>query len=112
MNRLQHRAYARLFWEWFVNRSALDNVCEDLEWINGRPTTVCPHIRFYPQTRNEGTEGSFEFTSCMSFDGLNNITDDDCVERLKWMQENCPSWRHYYNCWADYEIDKLYEGVW
>ena len=112
MNRLEHRAYARLFWEWFIQRPLRDNTCEDIEFRNGRPVAICDHIRFHPQTRNEGTEGDFEYTTCMSYETLNNVTDDECYERVKWMVEHCPSWDSYYRCFRDYRTDQLHEGVW
>ena len=106
MNQLEHKAWARLFWEWFVNRGPLVNQCEELKREQGRFIAECPHMQYYHGTRNEGTDGYFEARGCPAFYAMTGVTDEQCLEAYRWCKDYCDEWDHYIDHFTDYLMER------
>ena len=112
MNLPEQKAWARLFWEWFIKRSVCQDQCHETDYYDERHReyAACQHMTFYPYTIDEGTNGTWEQHTCEAYlDSLNMVTDEQCLEKYRWMQENCPAWHWYRDYFGEYLFKRLEE---
>jgi len=110
MNKLQKEAIATLFCEWFRMRTIVQDVCDELDYVNCRPIARCEHRKFHPYTQDEGTDGIFDDDRCPMITTVmygEYSTYEERLEYYSWARDNCPHWHHYFEQFLNDLIEDL-----